>query len=158
MPLVIPRVRDVMREVPITVSEGDLLVEVIRIMASRGIGSVIVTDELGDVVGVFTERDLLRLLANSTNIGELTVGDVMTREVISVEPGASLIKAIHIMAKHGIRHLPVLDRDGKLMGIVSIRDAAIALARILVDANISGVELTSEEVEMIMDIDEGRGY
>jgi len=147
-----------MREVPITVSEGDLLVEVIRIMASRGIGSVIVTDELGDVVGVFTERDLLRLLANSTNIGELTVGDVMTREVISVEPGASLIKAIHIMAKHGIRHLPVLDRDGKLMGIVSIRDAAIALARILVDANISGVELTSEEVEMIMDIDEGRGY
>ncbi|WP_054843140.1 CBS domain-containing protein [Vulcanisaeta souniana] len=158
--MAIPRVRDVMKEVPITVRDDESLIKVIKIMNEGGnIGSIIVTNEEGRVIGgVFTERDLLRLIANNVNIDALTVGDVMTKDVIVIEEDASLIKAVHIMAKHGIRHLPIVDEDGRIIGIISIRDAAIALARLLVDMDISRLGATEEEVSMIRDIiniDEG---
>ncbi|BDR92067.1 CBS domain-containing protein [Vulcanisaeta souniana] len=156
--MAIPRVRDVMKEVPITVRDDESLIKVIKIMNEGNIGSIIVTNEEGRVIGVFTERDLLRLIANNVNIDALTVGDVMTKDVIVIEEDASLIKAVHIMAKHGIRHLPIVDEDGRIIGIISIRDAAIALARLLVDMDISRLGATEEEVSMIRDIiniDEG---
>lgn len=156
--MAIPRVRDVMKEVLITVRDDEPLTEVIRIMNERNIGSIIVTNEEGRAVGVFTERDLLRLVASNVGLDALTVGDVMTRNVIVIEEDASLIKAVHIMAKHGIRHLPIVDEDGKVVGIISIRDAAIALARLLVDMNVKELGATEEEVSMIRDlvnIDEG---
>ncbi len=127
-------------------------------MNERNIGSIIVTDEEGRAIGVFTERDLLRLVASNVGLDALTVGDVMTRNVIVIEEDASLIKAVHLMAKHGIRHLPIVDEDGKVIGIISIRDAAIALARLLVDMDIGKLGATEEEVGMIRDlinIDEG---
>lgn len=140
--------------------DDESLIKVIKIMNEGGnIGSIIVTNEEGRVIGgVFTERDLLRLIANNVNIDALTVGDVMTKDVIVIEEDASLIKAVHIMAKHGIRHLPIVDEDGRIIGIISIRDAAIALARLLVDMDISRLGATEEEVSMIRDIiniDEG---
>ncbi len=156
--MAIPRVRDVMREVPITVRDDESLIKVVKIMNEGNIGSIIVTNEDGKVMGVFTERDLLRLIANNVNINELTVGDVMTRNVVVIEQDASLIKAVHIMAKHGIRHLPIVDESGSVTGIISIRDAAIALARLLVDMGIGRLGATEEEVSMIKDIiniDEG---
>ncbi|ADN50278.1 CBS domain-containing protein [Vulcanisaeta distributa] len=156
--MAIPRVREVMREVLITVKDDKPLTEVIKIMNEKNIGSIIVTDEEGRAIGVFTERDLLRLVASNVSLNALTVGDVMTRNVIVIEEDASLIKAVHIMAKHGIRHLPIVDEDGKVIGIVSIRDAAIALARLLVDMDIGKLGATEEEVSMIRDlinIDEG---
>ena len=156
--MAIPRVRDVMREVPITVRDDESLIKVVKIMNEGNIGSIIVTNEDGKVMGVFTERDLLRLIANNVNIDALTVGDVMTRNVVVIEQDASLIKAVHIMAKHGIRHLPIVDDDGRVIGIISIRDAAIALARLLVDIGIGRLGATEEEVSMIRDIiniDEG---
>ncbi len=127
-------------------------------MNDRNIGSIIVTNEEGRAIGVFTERDLLRLVASNVGLDALTVGDVMSRNVIVIEEDASLIKAVHIMAKHGIRHLPIVDEDGKVIGIISIRDAAIALARLLVDMDIGRLGATEEEVSMIRDlinIDEG---
>ncbi len=159
--MAIPKVRDVMKEVLVTVRDNEPLINVIRIMHDKNIGSMIVTNEEDKVLGVFTERDLVRLIANNADLSSLTIGDVMTRNVIVVEPDASLIKAVHMMAKHNIRHLPVVDEDGKIMGIISIRDTAIALARLLVDMNIEGLA-TEEEISMIKeiisaDIDEGRG-
>ncbi|MGC8543303.1 MAG: CBS domain-containing protein [Vulcanisaeta sp.] len=159
--MAIPKVRDVMKEVLVTVRDNEPLINVIRIMHDKNIGSMIVTNEEDKVLGVFTERDLVRLIANNVDLSSLTIGDVMTRNVIVVEPDASLIKAVHMMAKHNIRHLPVVDEDGKIMGIISIRDTAIALARLLVDMNIEGLA-TEEEISMIKeiisaDIDEGRG-
>ncbi|ADY01936.1 MAG: CBS domain-containing protein [Vulcanisaeta sp.] len=157
--MAIPRVRDVMKEVPVTVRDDEPLISVIRIMNERNIGSIIITDEEGRVIGVFTERDLLRLVASNIDISTLTVGDVMTKDVIVIEQDASLIKAVHIMAKHGIRHLPIVDEDGKIVGIISIRDTAIILARLLVDMGMGRLGATEEEVSMIKDIiniDEGR--
>jgi CBS domain-containing protein len=159
--MAIPRVRDVMREVIITVRDNEPLLNVLRIMYSRNIGSVVVMNEEGRAVGIFTERDLVRVVAKNGDVSSLTVGDVMTRDVIVVEADASLIKAVHIMAKHGIRHLPVVDSEGRVVGIISIRDAAIALARLLVDLNISSLGLTEEEASMVreitdVDVDEGR--
>ncbi len=156
--MVIPRVRDVMREVLITVKDDEPLVSVVKLMNERNIGSIIVVNEEGRAIGVFTERDLLRLIANNANLDALTVGDVMTRDVIVLNEDASLIKAVHIMAKHGFRHLPIVDEDGRVVGVISIRDAAIALARLLVDMDIGRLGATEEEVGMIKDlvnIDEG---
>ncbi|KUO81133.1 MAG: CBS domain-containing protein [Vulcanisaeta sp.] len=161
--MAIPKVRDIMREVLVTVRDNEPLLNVLRLMHGKNIGSVIVTNEEGKVIGVFTERDLVRVVANNEDVNSLTVGDVMTKNIIVVETDASLIKAVHIMAKHNIRHLPVVDEGGKVVGIISIRDAAITLARLLVDINMPSLGITEEEVGMIremstdVNIDEGRG-
>ncbi|MFP3237387.1 MAG: CBS domain-containing protein [Vulcanisaeta sp.] len=160
--MAIPRVRDVMREVLVTVRDNEPLPNVLRLMYSKNIGSVIVTNEEEKAVGVFTERDLVRVVANNEDVSSLTVGDVMSRNVVVVEADASLIKAVHIMAKHGIRHLPVVGESGRVVGIISIRDAAITLARLLVDMNMPSLGITEEEIGMIREItnanlDEGRG-
>lgn len=162
--LMVPRVREIMREVPVVAREDEPLMNVVRTMASRGIGSILIVDDVGRPVGVFTERDLLRLVANSVDLGTLTVGNVMTRPVVSIEESASLVKAVHVMAKGGFRHLPVIDDSGKLTGIVSIRDAAIALARLLVDLGIIERAVLSPEEALLLeevsavDVNEGMGY
>ncbi|WP_069808269.1 CBS domain-containing protein [Vulcanisaeta thermophila] len=156
----LPRVRDVMREVVVTAREDSPLLDVVKAMVENGVGSMIITDDENRVIGVFTERDLMRLVGNSEDLSRLVVGEVMTRNVVVIEDDASLVKAVHLMAKHNIRHLPVINSEGKLVGVISIRDAAIALARALVNMSLGGLELTEEETAMlrdIADVDEGRG-
>ena len=59
------------------------------------------------------------------NVDEVKVADVMTTEIIATGPAQSVIDAHHLMKRHHIRHLPVLDDDAKLLGVISIRDLLI---------------------------------
>jgi len=91
-------------------------------MAAANVGCAIIMQGR-KVVGMFTERDVLkRVLLNNLDVDSVQVGDVMTTELICAggEHGAN--DARFLMQRHHIRHLPVLDEQGDLLGVLSIRD------------------------------------
>jgi diguanylate cyclase (GGDEF)-like protein len=91
-------------------------------MSRHQIGCLAVFDENQNFVGIITERDMLsKVLARSLSPKDVLVGDVMSSSVVSCEPKTSITEAERLMAKHKIRHLPIL-QDGKAVGMVSSRD------------------------------------
>jgi CBS domain-containing protein len=90
-------------------------------MTERNIGAVAVV-ERGALTGVFSERDIMsRVVAKGLNPESTEVSDVMSREVVVAAPTEDVLSAIQKMHSIGSRHLPVVD-DGKLIGMISIRD------------------------------------
>lgn len=90
-------------------------------MTERNIGAVAVVDQ-GALAGVFTERDIMsRVVAKGLNPDDTSVDAVMTRELVVADPRENVDAAIQKMHSIGSRHLPVV-HDGKLVGMISIRD------------------------------------
>jgi CBS domain-containing protein len=102
-------------------------------MLEEQVGSVAVC-EGGRLVGIFTERDVLRLAGEATSLDEVRVGDVMTTELTKVAPDTSIVDAAGLMAARRIRHLPVVE-DDRLLGLVGIRDVLGALVERLWQAH-----------------------
>jgi signal-transduction protein with cAMP-binding, CBS, and nucleotidyltransferase domain len=95
--------------------------EALTVMAEHGIGSVLVM-EGGLLAGIITERDFARKLGvEGRSPSTVAVGEVMTRELITVTPGQSVNECMAIMTEKRIRHLPVVE-DGRLVGLISIGD------------------------------------
>jgi CBS domain-containing protein len=93
----------------------------LKLLASYGVGAILVM-ERDKLVGIFSERDYTRKVAlQGKNSREITIADIMTREVISVPPTAGTRVCMTLMSTKKIRHLPVLDGD-KVLGLISIRD------------------------------------
>ena len=96
--------------------------EAIRKMNQHKIGALLVMQD-GQVVGIFTERDVLRRVVELEQpLTSVTVGGVMTSDVICVRPETDLDEVSQIMKTKRIRHLPVCDEEGRLQGMVSIGD------------------------------------
>ncbi|HEX6085187.1 MAG TPA: CBS domain-containing protein [Thermoanaerobaculia bacterium] len=90
-------------------------------MAERNIGAVAVVEK-GTLAGVFSERDIMsRVVAKGLNPDSTEVSDVMSRELVVAAPTEDVLSAIQKMHSIGSRHLPIVD-DGKLVGMISIRD------------------------------------
>ncbi len=100
-------------------------VEAARKMLADDIGSLAVVAN-GDLVGIVTERDLLRVLADSPTRDSASVGDVMTPSPDSLSPDVDTDDAAHWMMAAGYRHLPVVE-EGRLVGMVSIKDVLWAI-------------------------------
>ncbi|PZQ62086.1 MAG: hypothetical protein DI544_05730 [Sphingomonas taxi] len=96
--------------------------EAIAILAERRIGAIPVIDG-GEVRGIFSERDAIRLLAaqEAAAVLDALVGSVMTEPPLTVSPGDSVLAALSLMTHRRVRHLPVVE-DGRVVGIVSIGD------------------------------------
>lgn len=120
------RVSEIMTNAAVTDASDDTLLEAARKMWHQQTGSLLVVDG-DDLVGIVTERDILRSVANGTKLDQARISEIMTKDLISVGPGTSLREAAKVMADKWIRHLPVLD-NGKLVGVVSQRDLAGVLA------------------------------
>jgi CBS domain-containing protein len=113
-------VRDLMTSKKETVDPQDAVISAIELMVEREVGSVLVVDRSGRLVGIFTERDLLRhYLEAQSRFLYLTVERVMTSPVITVSPSTTLEAALDLMAIKNIRHLPVVDKDGKVVGYLT---------------------------------------
>lgn len=96
--------------------------EALRLMADKGIGAVLVMAGK-DVQGIFTERDYARKLVLQGRASNQTlVRDVMTCNVLCVRPSQTTEECMAIMTENRLRHLPVVDEDGQLFGLVSIGD------------------------------------
>ena len=107
----------------ISVSPETLAVEVARLIASRRIGAVLVRDPQGGVLGIISERDIVKAVAERPNATHgVFVREIMTREVVMVSPDTPVDTALEIMDEGYFRHLPVVAGDGTLLGIVSVRD------------------------------------
>jgi CBS domain-containing protein len=91
-------------------------------MVERGVGSAVVTD-FGRLIGILTERDLMRATAGRTHSSEARVREWMTAEPVTVSEDTTPEEAAQTMLEHGFRHLPVI-AEGRAVGIVSIRDVA----------------------------------
>jgi CBS domain-containing protein len=93
-----------------------------KLLSQHRIGAVLVTDAADEIVGIISERDIVRGLAShGGSVAELSVTDLMTRDVRTCGLGDTIADIMGIMTTLRVRHLPVLD-DGKLAGIVSIGD------------------------------------
>ena len=121
------KVRDVM--IPaINVIEAERTVREACIMMDRlGVGSLLVERE-GKLVGIVTERDfVVRVLSTGLDHTKTKVGDVMSYPVIAVSPDSPVEEAVALMLSHGFRRLPVVGLEGKLLGIITLSEAAKAL-------------------------------
>ena len=117
---------DVMSARLVQVEPSATVREAARRMTEQGVGSVAVC-EGARLVGIFTERDLLRLSAAGADLDSTSVGDEMTRALVTVSADADIVAAARLMGERGIRHLPVVEGEN-LLGVVGIRDVLGALA------------------------------
>ena len=104
----------------VTVETSDSARLAVLRMLEEGVGSVAVCDS-GRLVGIFTERDVLTLSGDGTDLDAVRVGDVMTREPLTVDARVAVLDAARLMGERKIRHLPVVEGD-HLLGMVGIRD------------------------------------
>ncbi|MEN3039311.1 MAG: CBS domain-containing protein [Candidatus Kryptonium sp.] len=105
------------------VKSGVTVLEAVKIMAEKDIGAVPVLSEEGKLIGIFSERDLLkRVVVNGLDPNTTKIDDVMTRELMIALDDESYEECLAKMKKAGIRHLPVIDKNNNLLGIVSLRD------------------------------------
>jgi CBS domain-containing protein len=106
-----------------TVAPEATVRQAVREMNDKGVGALLVVEE-GHPVGIFTERDVLRRVVDEGRNPAVTqVSDVMTRDVLVVEPTTPVEQVMATMTERRIRHLPVVE-GGKLAGMVSIGDLA----------------------------------
>lgn len=118
-------VKEYMKSNVISVEKSLTLKEVTEIMTKNNVGSVIVVDN-GKPVGIITEKDIVRALGSGKDLNT-KAEEIMTASLITIREDAPITGALSLMRTNNIRHLPVVNEDGKLTGILSIRDVARAL-------------------------------
>jgi len=105
-----------------TASPADTVAAVAALLQARKVGAMVVLDQRGDVAGIVSERDIVRIVAERGADGLVEpVSACMTRDVVFAEPSETVDQLMSLMTDRRIRHLPVC-RDGRLVGIVSIGD------------------------------------
>lgn len=123
----------------VTLRDGDDLQQAAQILDQNRIGAAVALDRRGKVAGVLSERDIIRRVAEQGAAAlRMTVGEAMTRDVITASPSDSIDEGLELMTDRRIRHLPIVS-EGELVGIVSIGD--------LVKRKISASEAEAEALK-----------
>jgi CBS domain-containing protein len=111
----------VFNQSPLILHAGATVKKACRQMRERGVGSVLVVDEAGALIGIFTGRDAVsRVLAEGRG-ATAKLSEVMTKDPMTMPPDFSAIDALRLMWDHGFRHVPVC-REGQILGVVSRGD------------------------------------
>lgn len=118
------QIRELMTENPRTVSSDATVVEAARTMRDDDVGLVPVVE--GDrLVGTVTDRDIaIRVVAEERDPSATTVREVASTDLVTIDPEQPLDEALRLMAQHQVRRLPVVEEDGRLVGIVAQADVA----------------------------------
>lgn len=123
-----PSVKDLMTSDVKFVNGENSILEASKLMSEGNQGCILVLEE-GKVVGIVTERDLVkRVLVEAIPVSKVLTKDIMTSPVVTVEPETSIENAAKIMSEYGIRRLPAV-KDGNLLGILTSDQIAMSLAR-----------------------------
>jgi CBS domain-containing protein len=120
-----PQLSDVIRPEPIEVAPEDTLGEVAERMSEANVGAVIVKD-YGRLIGILTERDMLKAMAARVHTSEARVRQWMTEDPITASLETDVGDAARTMLENGFRHLPVTDETGRVVGIASLRRVVAA--------------------------------
>ena len=113
-------VKHIMIEDVVTGRPDVTIKDVIRTLYEKHVGSIVITDYNHKCVGIFTEQDAIRIIANEVPL-DTTIDQVMTKNVVTIGEEASLDEARRILVSHRIRHIPVVDHKGELVGLLSVR-------------------------------------
>jgi CBS domain-containing protein len=118
------RIREVMTSDPRSLESGSTVMEAARLMRDEDAGSIPIV-EGEKLVGTVTDRDIaIRVVAEGREPESVTVGEIASRELVTIDPQQDLDEALRLMARHQVRRLPVVEEDGKLVGIVAQADIA----------------------------------
>ena len=117
-------IRDAMTSNPKTVTSDQTVVDAAKIMQQEDTGVVPIVD--GErLVGVLTDRDIaIQVVAEGKDPQSTRVTELASRDLVTVDPQQDLDEALRLMAQHQVRRLPVVEEDGKLVGIVAQADVA----------------------------------
>ena len=117
-------IRDLMTKNPSTIEPDKSVADAAKLMRDEDAGIVPIV-EGQKLAGTITDRDIaIRVVAESKDPQSSTVRDVMTSRLVTVDPDQDLDEALRLMAEHQVRRLPVVEEDGKLIGIVAQADIA----------------------------------
>jgi len=113
-------VKHIMIEDVVTAKPNITVKDAIRTLQEKHVGSIIITDDNQKCVGIFTERDALRIVAGDVPL-DTKIDEVMIKHVATIGEEASLDEARRIIVSHGIRYLPVVNSREELVGLFSVR-------------------------------------
>jgi Predicted transcriptional regulator, contains C-terminal CBS domains len=129
------KARSLMSYPAITLPINSSLYEVVETMYREKIGSVIIVDGGGKITGIITERDIIYAASRGLfKTEDIKAESLMNRSVVTVNEESSIYEVIDKMRAHNIRHLPVIDGQGKPVGVISLRDLidfSVSLLKIL---------------------------
>jgi CBS domain-containing protein len=117
-------IREVMTPNPSTIKPDESVVEAARIMKEQDAGVVPVTEN-GRLTGMVTDRDIaIRVVAEGKDPQSTKVREVASTDLVTIDPQQELDEALRLMAQHKVRRLPVVEEDGRLVGVVAQADVA----------------------------------
>jgi CBS domain-containing protein len=93
----------------------------IEVLFKRHVGAIVVIDDKKKCVGIFTERDAIRVVAQNIPLDATSLGKVMTKNVVTVSEDTTFDESRRLLISHGIRHLPVVNSQDKVVGLVVLR-------------------------------------
>jgi CBS domain-containing protein len=105
----------------ITIAPEKSLQDAAALLTEHSIGAVVVVNSAGRLIGILSERDIIREMARNPQVPSQTVDQVMTQNVITGTAEDDIYSIAHLMTEHRFRHVPILE-DGELIGMISIGD------------------------------------
>jgi CBS domain-containing protein len=117
-------IKDVMTSDPCTIDADKPVAYAAKMMRDEDVGLAPIVE--GDkLIGTLTDRDIaIRVVAEDKDPNQVTVREVASKQVVTIDPQQDLSEALRIMAKHQVRRLPVVEEDGRLVGVVAQADVA----------------------------------
>lgn len=106
----------------ITIQPDATISDLIAMLSEHGIGALVVSADGRSIAGIVSERDVVRALDHGPSVLSNPVASIMTSKVLCAPPEAKVDELMHVMTDKRVRHIPVTDRHGILLGIVSIGD------------------------------------
>jgi len=105
-----------------TITPEQNVADVVAMLTDISVGALVVSDDGRSIAGIVSERDVVRALASGASALTNSIASIMTHQVYCAPPDASVDDLMHLMTDRRIRHVPITDADGLLLGIVSIGD------------------------------------
>ncbi|EMA07850.1 homoserine O-acetyltransferase [Haloarcula vallismortis] len=121
-------VADCMTEPVLTVTADDQALDVAAAMDDQSIKSVVIVDEACQPAGILTSTDYVRMTADGVDPTEATVGEHMVTDIVTTSPDTELSRVASRMRANDISHVPVVDDENRVTGIVSATDLTVHLA------------------------------
>lgn len=136
-----PKVRDICTKDVVTGNADTTIAEAAQLMRRHHVGALVVCDRMNGTrrapIGIVTDRDIVvEVVAPELHPETITVGDIMGRRLATVGETESALAALEIMRTQGVQRLPVVRKNGSLVGIVSTHDLVLALPSELADISI----------------------
>ncbi len=115
-------VRDTMTTKPVVVGPETTVENAVKLMLKGNVGSLVI-QENNILRGIVTEKDLVgKVILKNLNPKKTKVSSIMTTILVTIDPSADILDSVKLMTKHNIRRLPVVDKNNKLLGLVTIND------------------------------------